>query len=121
MKKPKDKYCKRPECVAGNGRHLARDCFRDAENRARRTDQRASAADRTGSKRSSRVVDLTGYERCSHCEGVARVTAIGLERHRRPSSTEWCRGGVAPEAKGKGKSKASVRTVRGGLPTLGKR
>lgn len=72
----------------------------------------------------------TGHERCGRCGALVRVTMrddtpIGFEKHKVPSSSEWCPNGTQPRAKPKKRAKGahrgkSVRAVGGGLPGLGK-
>jgi hypothetical protein len=71
-----------------------------------------------------------GHERCGKCGGLVRVAVrdgipLGFEKHKIPSSSQWCANGAQPVANPKKVKRAhrgkSVRAVGGGLPGLGKR
>lgn len=69
---------------------------------------------------------MTGYERCGVCAGLARVAMlegvpVGFERHRYPSSRDWCPNGTQPVARPKKKRRrGSIWSRSSGLPTLGR-
>jgi hypothetical protein len=62
---------------------------------------------------------------CPRCDALvarSQASSTRLVAHKRPSG-HWCKGGAEPTAKQRAKTqkRRSVRTVSGGLPSLGKR
>lgn len=123
-------YCERKEC-RGKPAHLRGRCSADVKAQAQRRAQVLVKKKERREREIEHTAKKYRYERCGACKGMARValgtqgTPLGFERHRAPGMNAWCRNGTQPSPKptGKGskKVKRSVRTVSGGLPTLGKR
>lgn len=105
-------YCNLRSCL-GEPVHKANDC------------PRRSVKPRHGRK--TPAIEQPSRERCGTCGSLVRVALqgnqpLGFERHKYPSSSLWCESGTQPvkavQAKRAHRGK-SVRTVQGGLPTLG--
>ncbi|GAB2528378.1 hypothetical protein FB385_1442 [Paramicrobacterium agarici] len=113
-------YCNRKSCL-GKPAHKTSSCPRNPSQRPRTT---AKDGDVKNPPRPS-----PSYERCGKCGALVVVvirdaTPIGFEKHKIPSSPTWCANGTQPVARKKVKGAhrgKSVRTIGGGLPSLGKR